>query len=83
MSAMGIAASNEDGHSWLLPFASRRRAHGLVVTGKARGKLHAPIAVANWLLWDPAHWGDAAQAVRRSPPPRRACALWPSRGAGD
>ena len=28
----------------------------LVVTGKARGKPHAPIAVANWLLWDPAHW---------------------------
>ena len=28
----------------------------LVVTGKARGKPHVPIAVANWLLWDPAHW---------------------------
>ena len=28
----------------------------LVVTGNARGKPHAPIAVANWLLWDPAHW---------------------------
>ena len=28
----------------------------LVVTGKARGKPHALIAVANWLLWDPAHW---------------------------
>ena len=28
----------------------------LVVTGKARGKPHAPIAVANWLFWDPAHW---------------------------
>jgi hypothetical protein len=26
------------------------------VTGKARGKPHALIAVANWLLWDPAHW---------------------------
>jgi hypothetical protein len=28
----------------------------LVVTGTARGKPHAPIAVANWLFWDPAHW---------------------------
>ena len=28
----------------------------LVVTGKARGKPHALIAVGNWLLWDPAHW---------------------------
>ena len=28
----------------------------LVVTGKARGKPHAHVAVANWLLWDPAHW---------------------------
>jgi hypothetical protein len=28
----------------------------LVVTGKARGKPHALIAVANWLFWDPAHW---------------------------
>jgi proline iminopeptidase len=28
----------------------------LVVTGKARGKPHALIAAANWLLWDPAHW---------------------------
>ncbi len=28
----------------------------LVVTGKARGKPHAPVAAANWLLWDPAHW---------------------------
>lgn len=28
----------------------------LVVTGKARGKPHALIALANWLLWDPAHW---------------------------
>jgi hypothetical protein len=28
----------------------------LVVTGTARGKPHAPIAAANWLFWDPAHW---------------------------
>jgi hypothetical protein len=28
----------------------------LVVTGTARGKPHALIAVANWLFWDPAHW---------------------------
>jgi hypothetical protein len=28
----------------------------LVVTGKARGKPRALIAVANWLVWDPAHW---------------------------
>jgi proline iminopeptidase len=28
----------------------------LVVTGKARGQPHGLIAVANWLLWDPAHW---------------------------
>jgi hypothetical protein len=28
----------------------------LVVTGMARGKPHAAVAVANWLLWDPAHW---------------------------
>jgi proline iminopeptidase len=28
----------------------------LVVTGKARGSPHVPVAVANWLLWDPAHW---------------------------
>lgn len=28
----------------------------LVVTGKARGKPHAAVAVANWLFWDPAHW---------------------------
>ena len=28
----------------------------LIVTGKARGKPHAPVAVANWLFWDPAHW---------------------------
>jgi hypothetical protein len=28
----------------------------LVVTGKARGKPHALIAAANWLIWDPAHW---------------------------
>lgn len=27
----------------------------LVVTGKARGKPDALIAVANWLFWDPAH----------------------------
>ena len=26
------------------------------MTGKARGKPHAPIAAANWLFWDPAHW---------------------------
>ena len=26
------------------------------MTGTARGKPHAPIAAANWLLWDPAHW---------------------------
>ena len=26
------------------------------MTGKARGKPHALIAVANWLFWDPAHW---------------------------
>jgi hypothetical protein len=26
------------------------------VTGTARGKPHALIAVANWLFWDPAHW---------------------------
>jgi hypothetical protein len=28
----------------------------LVVTGKARGRPHAPIVVASWLFWDPAHW---------------------------
>ncbi len=28
----------------------------LVVTGTARGKPRAAIAVANWLFWDPAHW---------------------------
>ena len=28
----------------------------LVVTGKARGKPRALVAVANWLFWDPAHW---------------------------
>jgi hypothetical protein len=28
----------------------------LVVTGTARGKPDALIAVANWLFWDPAHW---------------------------
>jgi proline iminopeptidase len=28
----------------------------LVVTGKARGTPHVAVAVANWLLWDPAHW---------------------------
>jgi proline iminopeptidase len=28
----------------------------LVVTGKACGSPHALVAVANWLLWDPAHW---------------------------
>jgi proline iminopeptidase len=28
----------------------------LVVTGQARGKPRALIAVANWLFWDPAHW---------------------------
>ena len=26
------------------------------MTGTARGKPHALIAVANWLFWDPAHW---------------------------
>ncbi|MEA2306756.1 MAG: hypothetical protein QOH43_4036 [Solirubrobacteraceae bacterium] len=28
----------------------------LVVTGRARGRPHALIAVANWVFWDPAHW---------------------------
>jgi len=28
----------------------------LIVTGKARGKPRALIAVANRLFWDPAHW---------------------------
>jgi proline iminopeptidase len=28
----------------------------LVVTGKARGAPRRLVAVANWLLWDPAHW---------------------------
>jgi len=37
-------------------FFLRPTAEGLVVTGKARGKPHALLAFANWLLWDPAHW---------------------------
>jgi hypothetical protein len=51
----------------------------LVVTGKARGKPHALIAVGNWLVWDPAHW--VMQLKQFAELRRRAEAL-PSNPAG-
>ena len=54
--ALGLPAAYSDS-TWGFFLRSTVDEHTrLVVTGKVRGKPHAPVAVANRLLWDPAHW---------------------------